>query len=97
MLSDLKHGYDFTSMLGTPRFVGWCSPGSPEYQLFGSAQSGGTYNSHVVFGVLVAGLGLAGMVHPALVTWILLNLVGAMLLDQQPLSRQLRLRRFPAS
>ena len=67
-----------------------------EYPLYGQAQAGGPYNSHLVSGAVFVVLTLLGLVSPWLTAWIGACLVAAMLLDARPWKRKIVPAAIPA-
>jgi len=72
--------------------------GIPEgavYSLWGSAQRGGEYNSHILFSLVIASLTLLNLIPPAVGIWIAICLVATFLLDNRSLQRKVNLRSLP--
>lgn len=62
-----------------------------EYPLYGSAQAGGAYNSHLASAVVFAALTAIGAVNGWLTAWVLLCLVAALLFDNRSWRRKIAL------
>ncbi|QDS88722.1 hypothetical protein EC9_29140 [Rosistilla ulvae] len=70
-------------------------PPGAEYPLMGSAVGGGSYNSHLVAGVLFIGLAAIGAIDWWLVAWIDGCLAIGLLLDRRTMNRKIALRAMP--
>ncbi|MEQ8667803.1 MAG: sterol desaturase family protein [Pirellulales bacterium] len=77
------------------RFYPAASAPRTVYALFGKAEAGGPYNSHLVAVAVMVGLGLVGVANAWLVLWIFGCLAAAMLLDGRPWRRIVKPRAIP--